>query len=89
MAKVKFNGKVYRPAKFNEGLQLGTVEWELMQRQIRAQNRRDDKQWEAMQAARAAEPKPMREHLFEVWDSLYSKFRGRPGAESSAPKKRS
>jgi hypothetical protein len=37
--KALFRGKVYKPTKFGEGLQPGTVEWELNRRRQRAEER--------------------------------------------------
>jgi hypothetical protein len=37
MSGPKWNGKLYRPVKFGEGMQPGTAEWEHERRQRRAQ----------------------------------------------------
>lgn len=54
LGRVKFNGKVYRPTKFGEGMQPGTVEWELARRRAAAEKRADTIAWKKMQA----QPKP-------------------------------
>jgi hypothetical protein len=44
MSKGRFTGKVYKPMKFGEGLQPGTVEAEMVRRQQRASEHREDKE---------------------------------------------
>lgn len=38
--------RVYRPAKFGEGMKPGTVEWELTRRRVQRQRRQDDAEFE-------------------------------------------
>jgi hypothetical protein len=37
--------RVFKPTRFGEGIQPGTVEWELNQRRLRKERREDDRQW--------------------------------------------
>jgi hypothetical protein len=39
--------------RFGEGMQPGTVEWELNRRRQRKEQREEDKQWAQLQATRA------------------------------------
>src|ERR1035441_1268342 len=39
---VRFNGKVYKPTRFGEGLQPGIVEWEQIQARRRAAIKREE-----------------------------------------------
>jgi len=52
MAPIKFDGKIRKPMKFGEGMQPGTVEWELNRRRLRAERHEDNRQWAEIQAKR-------------------------------------
>jgi hypothetical protein len=47
MEKKRPRRRAYKPAKFGEGLQSGTAEWELIRRQRRKLDREETKAWEA------------------------------------------
>lgn len=51
MRDPKWDGKMYRPVKFGEGRQPGTVESERMKRQRRAEMKRFKEERAALQAA--------------------------------------
>jgi hypothetical protein len=53
--QARFNGKVYKPIKFGEGLQPDTAEWKMLQDQERAAERRAEREW------RNRKPQPERE----------------------------
>jgi hypothetical protein len=55
--KVRFNGKVYKPIKFGEGLQPGTVEWEMIQAQERAAERKAERDWKNRKPQPEPEPR--------------------------------
>jgi hypothetical protein len=61
---VRFKGKVHKPTKFGEGMQPGTVDWEMNQRRHRAEERQAEREW----AKR--EPEPLREP--RLLDSLFA-----------------
>ncbi len=50
LLNAKFNGRIYRPTKFSEGLQAGPVDWELNRRKQKAKDHAEDKQWAVIQA---------------------------------------
>ena len=52
MSGPKWDGKLYKPSKFGEGMQPGTVEWERQKRQYRAEM----DHWR--EVSRQAEPPP-------------------------------
>ena len=55
MSAPKWDGKLYRPTKFGEGMQPGTVEWERQKRHRRAQV----EHWRAVKSQ--IEPPPVRD----------------------------
>jgi hypothetical protein len=61
MARTKFDGKIRKPMGFGDGMQPGTVEWELNQRRIRDARREGDRQWAEIQAKRQGATKTLRE----------------------------
>lgn len=63
---VKFNGKVYKPVRFGEGIQEGTVEWEINRRNIRKQEREEDRRWAEIQAAREPERESIRARIWKL-----------------------
>jgi hypothetical protein len=66
--KATFNDKVYKRATPGAGLEPGTVDWELRQRQ----NRREDRAFRMMMEEQVAmEPKG----IFRVWDAIANFFR--------------
>jgi hypothetical protein len=70
--KAVFTGKVYRQPKPGEGLQPGTVDWELARRQARAQRRREDKAFDQRMAETdELEPKG----FWRVFDAIVGFFR--------------
>jgi hypothetical protein len=60
--------------RFGEGMQPGTVEWELNQRRRRAQQREDDRHWAEIQATREAEGKDLRTRLAAFLDRFTVRF---------------
>jgi hypothetical protein len=67
-----FTGKVYRQPKPGEGLQPGTVDWELARRQARTQRRREDKAFDQRMAETdELEPKG----FWRVFDAIVGFFR--------------
>jgi hypothetical protein len=68
----RFNGKVAKPMKFGEGMQPGTVEWELKRRREQAQNRREDKAFKKILAERE-EMRP--KGIWRLLDSVGRFFR--------------
>ena len=50
--------RVYKPMKFGEGVQPGTVEWELNQRRFRKEQREDEKAWAQIEAGRVEQERP-------------------------------
>ena len=70
--KAVFTGKVYRQPKPGEGLQPGTVDWELARTQARAQRRREDKAFDQRMAETdELEPKG----FWRVFDAIVGFFR--------------
>lgn len=70
--KAVFRGKVYKSAKFGEGMQPGTVEWELNRRKMRAEERAAEKWFKERQEERARNA-PSR--LMRVLDAIARFFR--------------
>ena len=52
--------KQYKPARFNEGLQPGTVEWEMRRRAARAENRRAKREMEILAEQKVKEGPTLR-----------------------------
>ena len=70
-----FDGKIRKPMKamkFGEGMQPGTVEWELNQRRIRAARREEDRQWAEIQAKRQGATKTVRDRLAAILRRLFA-----------------
>jgi hypothetical protein len=55
MQKPKPKRRVYKPMRFGEGMQPGTVEWELNKRRLSKEQREDNRQWAEMEAMRERE----------------------------------
>jgi hypothetical protein len=55
MPKPKPRRRVFKPMRFGEGMQPGTVEWELNKLRLRKEEREDDRQWAEMEAKRERE----------------------------------
>jgi hypothetical protein len=55
MQKPKLKPRVYKPMRFGEGVQSGTVESELNKRRLRKEKREDDLLWAEMEAKRERE----------------------------------
>jgi hypothetical protein len=70
--KVLFNGKVYKPPTPGAGPETGTEDWDLARRQVRAQQRREDKAFQ-LRMVEKAETEPA--GLLRVWDAIIRFFR--------------
>jgi hypothetical protein len=55
MQKLKPRRRVYKPMHFGEGVQPGTVEWELNRRRARKEQQEDDLLWAEMEPKRQRE----------------------------------
>lgn len=67
--------RVYKPMRFGEGMQPGTVEWEANQRRLRAERRNEERQWVLLQAKHEAENKTLRGRFASILDRIRIWFR--------------
>lgn len=64
--------KQYKPTKFGEGIQPGTVDWEMQRRQFVKRQRLEDEAFEEkVSRLEEAEPKG----VWRVWDAIARFFR--------------
>lgn len=72
--KARFTGKVFKPMRFGEGLQTGTVEWKQMQNRERLEQRKVERAWNLREATQEREPtlpeNPVSHPLIYPWRVL-------------------
>jgi hypothetical protein len=72
MKPAKPRVKVYKPTRFGEEMESGTVEWEWNQRRLRKERREDDRQWAEIQAKRQGATKAVGERLTAILRRLFA-----------------
>jgi hypothetical protein len=70
MDKPRPKVKQYKPMKFGEGMQPGTVEWELNRRRLRKEQREDEKLWAKTQETRREQERDPR----SLWEWILRIF---------------
>jgi hypothetical protein len=66
----KFDGRLRKLMKFGEGMQPGTVEWELNKHRQCKEQRENEKQWAQLQATRAErerDPRSLRDWIVGIF----------------------